>query len=57
MNANCPICEANIDIKDDSEAGELILCADCGAELEIESISNGKVVLVEAPEEEEDWGE
>ena len=57
MQNTCPICEANCPIKSDAEKGELILCPDCGGELEIKSINGDQVVLEEAPEEEEDWGQ
>jgi len=42
-------------LSDDVVKGELISCADCGTELEVKSL--GPVVLGEAPQEEEDWGE
>ena len=35
------------------EEGEIIVCDDCGSELEV----IGKDNLQEAPQEEEDWGE
>ena len=35
--------------------GEILDCADCGAELEVRSVS--PLVLVLAPQVEEDWGE
>ncbi len=57
MNAKCITCEAPLSIASDTEVGELILCTDCGAELEIESMTSDQVNLVEAPEEEEDWGQ
>ena len=50
----CPICGCAI--KHSSvELGELLTCPDCGSDLEIVSLN--PVVLNEAPEEEEDWGE
>ena len=51
----CPVCAAEINLADDAMAGELIVCDDCGAELEI--ISLDPVKLDEAPATEEDWGE
>jgi len=36
-------------------AGEILDCPDCGAELEVRSLS--PLVLALAPEVEEDWGE
>ena len=55
MNATCPICEGEVEIPSDVMAGELVECADCGAELEITSID--PLTVEEAPEVEEDWGE
>ncbi len=50
----CPVCGCNIEYSN-VELGELLTCPDCGSDLEIVSVS--PVVLNEAPEEEEDWGE
>jgi alpha-aminoadipate/glutamate carrier protein LysW len=57
MAANCPTCDASVTIADDAEKSELVLCPECGSELEITEIKDGKVTLSEAPEEEEDWGQ
>lgn len=53
--AECPVCGAEITLPEDTVAGELIECSDCGTELEVKSIK--PIKLVEAPKEEEDWGE
>ncbi|MBT8485966.1 MAG: lysine biosynthesis protein LysW [Phycisphaerales bacterium] len=53
--AECPICGAELTLGDDLVAGELLECADCGTELEVESTE--PVVVSEAPTEQEDWGE
>ena len=37
------------------EVGEIVVCPDCGVELEVTAISPVAVAL--APEEDEDWGE
>lgn len=55
MTAECPVCEAEVTLPDGAEEGEIVECADCGAELEVVSLDPPK--LEEAPEEEEDWGE
>jgi alpha-aminoadipate/glutamate carrier protein LysW len=55
MNAECPVCGADVVLGDDTVEGELIQCADCGTELEVLGVSPLK--LGEAPETEEDWGE
>ena len=52
--ATCPECSANIE---DSgyELGELVVCAECGSELEVVGTEPFSIAL--APMEEEDWGE
>lgn len=55
MFGECPVCGAEITLADDTVVGELIECIDCGTELEVVDID--PVVLAEAPQEEEDWGE
>ena len=32
---NCPECEAELELEDDVEKGEIVTCADCGADLEV----------------------
>jgi alpha-aminoadipate carrier protein LysW len=51
----CPICAAEVSLAKDAMAGELIVCDDCGAELEIIKIDPAE--LAEAPSAEEDWGQ
>ena len=51
----CPVCAAEIDIADDAIAGELVICGDCGVELEL--LDTDPVKLAEAPSAEEDWGQ
>ena len=51
----CPVCAAEVTIADDAIAGELLVCDDCGAELELLSVD--PVKLDEAPSAEEDWGQ
>lgn len=51
----CPICAAEISLADGTMAGEIIVCDDCGAELEVTSIDPAG--LAEAPSAEEDWGQ
>ncbi len=55
MNAQCPECEANLPVEGDVELGEIIVCPDCGVELEVTGLNPLTVAL--APREEEDWGE
>jgi alpha-aminoadipate carrier protein LysW len=51
--AECPVCGVEITLSGDVEEGEIIICEDCGSELE----ATGKDSVQEAPQEEEDWGE
>ncbi len=51
----CPVCDATIALAVDTVIGELLECPDCGSELEVTALD--PVVLIEAPEAEEDWGE
>ncbi len=53
-NFICPVCEADLEF-DGVEEGEIVVCDECSAELEIISLEPPQ--LAEAPEEEEDWGE
>ncbi len=54
MKANCPECEAEIAM-DKPLRGEIVVCPDCGAELEV--VSENPLAFELAPQEEEDWGE
>jgi alpha-aminoadipate carrier protein LysW len=55
MNATCPECEAEITLSADAVEGEIIVCPDCAAELEVVSVDPPELAL--APEVGEDWGE
>lgn len=52
---SCPECAAEITLEENTEVGEIIVCPDCGVDLEVISLMPAKVQL--APREEEDWGE
>jgi alpha-aminoadipate carrier protein LysW len=52
--ADCDECGYNVELTDTIE-GELILCPECGTDLEVVSLDPPK--LDPAPAEEEDWGE
>ncbi len=51
----CPVCGAEIEIADNVISGELVICGDCGVELEL--LETDPVKLAEAPSAEEDWGQ
>ena len=52
---NCPECEAEITLESGTEVSEILVCPDCGVDLEVMSLDPAQVDL--APMEEEDWGE
>lgn len=51
----CPECAAEFDLDAGVETGEIIVCPDCGVDLEVTSLEPPTVDL--APMEAEDWGE
>lgn len=51
----CPECDAAVRFDRAPLNGQIARCADCGAELEVTSLS--PLTLELAPEVEEDWGE
>jgi alpha-aminoadipate carrier protein LysW len=51
----CPECAADITLEEGTEENEIIICPDCGVDLEVTSLNPPTVEL--APMEEEDWGE
>lgn len=53
-SAHCPECDAEIQL-DDVMEGEIVVCPDCGVDLEVTSLA--PLTLELAPMEEEDWGE
>lgn len=55
MKVSCVVCEGSVVLPDDAMIGELLICDDCGTELELVSLDPLKVE--EAPEIQEDWGE
>jgi len=55
MTATCPECDATITLATDVVEGEIIICPDCAAELELTSVDPVELAL--APEVGEDWGE
>ena len=52
---NCIECNAPLVLPDDPMAGEILVCGDCGVELELLSLE--PIQVGAAPEIEEDWGE
>ncbi len=54
ITAHCSECDAEI-VLDNVVEGEIIVCSDCGVDLEVISLAPPTLAL--APMEEEDWGE
>jgi alpha-aminoadipate/glutamate carrier protein LysW len=55
MTALCPECEAEVNLAVNVEMNEIVVCPDCGVDLEVLSLQ--PLALEVAPMEEEDWGE
>jgi len=55
MVAECPECAAEIQLAADAIVHEIVVCPDCGTELEVINLDPPAVDY--APQEEEDWGE
>ncbi len=53
--SECPVCAADVEVAKDAITGELLICDDCGAELEL--MQTDPAILSEAPTAEEDWGQ
>ena len=51
----CPECAAEITLAENTEVGEILVCPDCGVDLEVTSLVPAEVQL--APLDQEDWGE
>ena len=52
--STCPECEAVLALGQVLQ-GEIVVCPDCGADLEVTALEPLSLVL--APMEEEDWGQ
>ncbi len=55
--AKCPDCDADLDVPQDTEMGEILSCPGCGLELEVKKVKGGCIDLQELTIEGEDWGE
>ncbi len=54
-NVSCLECAAEISLAENTEVGEIIVCPDCGVDLEVVSLQPATIQA--APMEQEDWGE
>ncbi|MBP8600756.1 MAG: lysine biosynthesis protein LysW [Candidatus Saccharicenans sp.] len=57
MEGTCPICEAEVSLKEDILVSEILSCPDCHSVLVVEAIDDHRASLREAPAIEEDWGQ
>ena len=55
LRSACPVCDAAVELAADVSQSEVVHCPDCGSDLEVQSLD--PPVLIEAPVEEEDWGQ
>lgn len=55
LETACPYCDGDVMLADDTVKDELIECDDCGTELLVASMQ--PLMLEEAPQAEEDWGQ
>jgi lysine biosynthesis protein LysW len=57
ISGNCPVCDGLVSADSDVEESEIICCVECCSMVVVDSIRSGRLVLEEAPQIEEDWGE
>ena len=52
----CPECDADVQVDDDMDKGDIVECQDCGSVLEVVGLDPIELDLA-MEEEEEDWTE
>ena len=57
ISGECPICDASIVPEERVEESEVLSCPDCQSMLVVDRVHNLALVLQQAPQIEEDWGE
>ena len=53
----CPECEADVHVDTDADKGDVAVCEECGAELEVVGLDPVELDIVEDEEEDEDEDE
>jgi alpha-aminoadipate carrier protein LysW len=55
----CPECEADVQVDEDVDKGDIVECPDCGAQLEVVGLDPIELdlILEEEEEDEEEWDE
>jgi lysine biosynthesis protein LysW len=56
LTANCPVCDEQINIPNNTEVSEILSCPGCQNRVVVTALTD-KAELDTAPEIEEDWGE
>ena len=51
----CVVCEGSVNLPENCGLGEILVCGDCGTELEVVALDPARVE--EALQVQEDWGE
>lgn len=57
IKTKCPICDGSVNLPEDAEESEIITCPECENRIVVAGVNGMEIVLEEAPEIEEDWGE
>ncbi|MBZ5552279.1 MAG: lysine biosynthesis protein LysW [Acidobacteriia bacterium] len=55
MYGSCPECDAEIEVPEEIEKGEIVTCPDCGIELEVVGLDPVEFELAPGDEDEEEW--
>ncbi|HWP42546.1 MAG TPA: lysine biosynthesis protein LysW [Blastocatellia bacterium] len=53
----CPECEAEVQVDEDADKGDIVECPDCGSSLEVVGLDPIELDVTMGEEEEEDWTE
>ncbi|OGJ49340.1 hypothetical protein A2335_01460 [Candidatus Peregrinibacteria bacterium RIFOXYB2_FULL_32_7] len=52
-----PDCEGKVEVPAETEVGEILVCDECGIDVEVMTVNNDDVSLEVFEDEEEDWEE
>jgi alpha-aminoadipate/glutamate carrier protein LysW len=54
---SCPECEAEVQVDEDTDKGDVVECSDCGTQLEVVGLDPIELDVADEVETEEDWTE
>lgn len=54
---SCPECEAEVQVDEDTDKGDVVECSDCGTHLEVVGLDPIELDVADEVEAEEDWTE